>query len=114
MALDIKLAKDHPDIAVVNLKGRLDVYYSSEIENELVQLIQTGTKKLILSLNDIEYLSSSGLRVFIAVSRKLKEGNGQLKLIKLNETAKKIFKIVELIDMFDIYETEEDAIRSFS
>ncbi|MDD5067236.1 MAG: STAS domain-containing protein [bacterium] len=114
MSLEIKNVNDKPDMAIVNLKGRLDVFYSSEIETELGKLIQAGKKKLILSLNDIEYLSSSGLRVFIAVSRKLKEINGQLKLIKLNETAKKIFKIVELIDMFDIYETEEDAIRSFT
>lgn len=114
MALEVKTLESKPDLAIVLLKGRLDVYYSSEIENELEQLIQGGKKNLILNLSGIEYLSSSGLRIFIAVSRKLKEINGQLKLVKLNETAKKIFKIVELIDMFDIYETEEEAIKTLS
>lgn len=114
MSLEVKAVEGRPDTAIVYLKGRLDVYYSSEIEGELGKLIQEGKTKLVLSLSDIEYLSSSGLRVFIAVSRKLKEMNGQLKLIRLNETSRKIFKIVELIDMFDIYDSEDDALRSFS
>ncbi len=114
MSLEIKSADGKPDVSVIFLKGRLDVHYSSEVEAEINKLIEQGKKKLIISLNDIEYLSSSGLRIFIAISRKLKEVDGQLKLIKLNETALKIFKIVELIDMFDIYDSEEEALKSFS
>ncbi|MBU1077551.1 MAG: STAS domain-containing protein [Spirochaetes bacterium] len=113
MGFDVKNIEDKPEIAIVYLKGRLDVHYSSEVETQINKLISEGKKKLVISLNDVEYLSSSGLRIFIAISRTLKEVNGQLKLIKLNETARKIFKIVELIDMFDIYESEEEAINSF-
>lgn len=114
MSLEIKSVDDKPEISIIFLKGRLDVHYSSEVEAEINKLIEQGKKKLVISLNDIEYLSSSGLRIFIAISRKLKEIDGQLKLIKLNETALKIFKIVELIDMFDIYNSEEEALKSFS
>jgi len=113
MSLEVKNINGQPDACVVNLKGRLDVHYSSEAESEINKLIDQGKIKLVISLNDVEYLSSSGLRIFIAISRRLKEKNGQLKLIKLNETALKIFKIVELIDMFDIYDSEEKAIKSF-
>lgn len=113
MSLEIKNVDDKPDRCVIYLKGRLDVHYSSEVETEINKLIKEGKKGLIISLNDVEYLSSSGLRIFIAISRKLKEIDGQLKLIKLNDTALKIFKIVELIDMFDIYDSEEEALNSF-
>lgn len=104
---------DDKEVIIIYLKGRLDVHYSSEVEVEINRLIGQGKKKMIISLNDIEYLSSSGLRIFIAISRKLREVGGQLKLIKLNETAMKIFKIVELIDMFDIYDSEEEALNTF-
>jgi len=114
MNIEIKVSEERKDVTIVYLKGRLDVHLSAEIETELNKIIDEGKNKLLLSLKDVEYLSSSGLRVFIATSRKLKEKNGELKLMKLNETAKKIFKIVELIDMFDIYESEEDALKSFS
>ncbi|MBN1898117.1 MAG: STAS domain-containing protein [Spirochaetes bacterium] len=114
MDLDTKIPESKKDVTIVNLKGRLDVHYSTELENALNALIDQGKKKILLSLADVEYLSSSGLRVFIAISRRLKEVGGEFKLMKLNETTKKIFKIVELIDMFDIFETEEDAVKSFS
>lgn len=113
MSLEVKKIDDKPEVAIIYLKGRLDVHYSTEVETEINKLISEGKKKLVVSLHDVEYLSSSGLRIFIAISRKLKELNGQLKLIKLNETARKIFKIVELIDMFDIYDSEEEALNSF-
>ncbi len=112
MGFEIKNIDDK-GVIIIYLKGRLDVHYSSEVEVEINRLIGQGKKKMIISLNDIEYLSSSGLRIFIAISRKLKEVGGQLKLIKLNETAIKIFKIVELIDMFDIYDSEEEALNTF-
>ena len=114
MGFEVKNVSDKPDAVIVYLNGRLDVHYSSEVEIEINRLIGEGKKKLIISLNDVEYLSSSGLRIFIAISRKLKEVNGELKLIKLNDTARKIFKIVELIDMFDIYDSEEEALNTFS
>ncbi len=114
MNLEKKVPESRKDVTIVYLKGRLDVHYSEEIENELNNLISQGRKKILLNLENVEYLSSSGLRVFIAISRRLKEVGGELKLMKLNETTKKIFKIVELTDMFDIYETQEEALKSFS
>jgi len=114
MALETKIPENQKDVTIVYLKGRMDVHYSSEVENELNKIIDSGRKKLIISLEDVEYLSSSGLRVFIAITRKLQDVGGHLKLVKLNETTKKIFRIVELLEMFDIYENEEDALKSFA
>ncbi len=92
MSLEIKNVEGKPEISIIYLKDRLDVHYSNEVEAEINKLIDQGKKKLIISLSDVEYLSSSGLRVFIAILRKLKDIGGQLKLIKLNDTALKIFK----------------------
>lgn len=114
MGLETKVPENRKDVIIVYLKGRMDVHYSTEVENELNRIIDSGMNKLLLSLEGVEYLSSSGLRVFIAISRKLQEKGGQLKLMKLNETTKKIFKIVELLDMFDVYENEEEALKSFA
>ena len=114
MALKIKNPESNKDVTIVYLEGRLDVHYSAEVEEEINKLISEGHTKLLIDLHSVEYLSSSGLRIFIAISRKLKEIYGVLKLMRLSETTRKIFKIVELIDMFDIYDTEEDALASFA
>ncbi len=113
MGISIRTSEKYPEITIVDLRGRLDVHNASEVEKVLNNLINSGKHKLLLNLAGVEYLSSSGLRVFIATKRKLDELKGSLKLTQLNDTTKKIFKIVELIDLFDIYETEEEALASF-
>jgi anti-sigma B factor antagonist len=58
-------------------------------------------------------MSSSGLRIFVSTMRVLKESKRKLKLCSMNSAVQKIFEVVELMDMFDIYETEEEALESF-
>ncbi len=98
---------------VVNLSGRMDVHLASDTENKLNDLIQKhADKNVVLNLEDVEYMSSSGLRVFVSLMRNLKETNRQLKLSNLSVAVRKVFEVVELMDMFDIFESEEEAIAS--
>jgi anti-anti-sigma factor len=109
----IKVKKIGEGRAIVYLKGRLDIHLSTEIENEINELIKKeGIKELIINLQDVEYMSSSGLRVLVATLRVMKEAGGSLKLCCLTLAVRKIFEVVELIDMFDIYRTEEEAMSS--
>lgn len=86
---------------------------ASEIESELMKLIeQNPNKDFILNLSDVEYMSSSGLRVFVSIMRYLKERNRNLKLSNLSLAVKRVFEVVELMDMFDIYNDESDALAS--
>lgn len=102
------------NVIVVYLTGRLDVQLSVLIEKEIHQLIQTEpTCHLLLNLSDIKYMSSSGIRIFVSTTRILKETERKLKLCNLSEPVKKIFEIVELLDMFDVYYSEESAIKDF-
>ena len=96
---------------VVYLHGRMDVHLASEIENELNDIIQKNDQKsIVLNLDDVEYMSSSGLRVFLSLMRTLKESGRNLKLCNLSLAVRKVFEVVELMDMFDIYESEEEAL----
>lgn len=101
------------DIRVIELEGRLDVHLSMEVESAVNELIDAGDINIIFDLKEVKYLSSSGLRIFIAALRKLNKLNGKLKLANMNESVKRIFKVVELIDLFDIYPTVEEALESF-
>jgi anti-anti-sigma factor len=102
------------NIIVVYLKGRLDVHLSADVESELNALIEKEKDShFLLNLKDVEYMSSSGLRIFVATMRVLKESGRKLKLCSLNSAVKKIFEVVELMDMFDIEEDEQSALASF-
>ncbi|HOO72421.1 MAG TPA: STAS domain-containing protein [Spirochaetota bacterium] len=102
------------NVVVVYLSGRLDVHLSAEIEKQINSIIQNDPKShLLLNLKDVEYMSSSGLRIFVSTMRILKESNRKLKLCNMNNAVKKIFEVVELMDMFDIFDSEDDALKSF-
>jgi anti-anti-sigma factor len=106
--------KKSGNVIVIYLAGRLDVHLSAEIEKEINKIIQDEPDaNLLMNLNDVEYMSSSGLRIFVSTMRILKESKRMLKLCNMNNAVKKIFEVVELMDMFDIYDTEEEALKSF-
>lgn len=103
--------KENKDNLIIYLKGRLDVHLSAEVEKEINDIIQENPNmSIIINLNEIEYMSSSGLRVLVAVMRLLKANERSLRLCHLNSAVKKIFEVVELMDMFEIYETEAEAL----
>ncbi len=102
------------NVVIVYPSGRMDVHLSAEIETELNRIIQKETDShLLINLKDVEYTSSSGLRIFVSTMRILKEQRRMLALCNMSNAVKKIFEVVELMDMFDIYDTEEEALKSF-
>ena len=109
----LKTRQINTDI-IAYLSGRLDVHLSAEIEKGLLDLIKKNPDaNLILNLADVEYMSSSGLRVLVATMRVLKSNSRKLHLCNLNQAVLKVFEVVELMDMFDIFNTEEEAIENF-
>jgi len=106
-------AKDCNDVKIFMFEGRLDISRCTEVEAELYRAIDCGNFKLILDLANIDCLSSSGLRIFIAVMKKLKEKNGRLGLCSMPPHVFKVFKVVDLDKVFEIYDSTDHAIACF-
>ena len=107
----LKTRKDGENI-VVYLKGNLDVHESSKLEESLDDLrIKNPDYNFILEMHDVEHMSSSGLRVLVALMRELNSKGRELRLCRLSRPVEKIFGIVELLDMFNIYKTESAALK---
>lgn len=99
---------------VVYLEGRLDVSVANEVEEGLLDLIENGGhRKVVLNMQDVEYMSSSGFRACISTLRKLSSKEGSLKISNIKPAVKRIFDVIELTSLFDIHETEEAALDSF-
>lgn len=101
----------NPNIAVIKLEGRVDVQKSLELEQEVNKLLANGYIYFVFDLEEVSYISSSCIRVFISTLRKLKEGKGGIKLAKVNPSVKKILKLVDLDNLFEEYESVEKAIE---
>ena len=81
--------EDKGKAKIVMLEGKLDVNLSVSLESELDALIDSGSNNLILEISKVEYLSSSGIRVFINMMRKVKDKNGRLVLASVPASIKK-------------------------
>jgi stage II sporulation protein AA (anti-sigma F factor antagonist) len=99
--------------AVAYPAGRLDVAVSAELEDQLMKVVEENSLEgLVLNMENVEYMSSSGFRVAIALLRKLSDKGGSLRICSLKPAVKRIFDVIELTSLFEIFETEDEAITS--
>jgi anti-sigma B factor antagonist len=97
------------NIHLVKVEGRLDASFSAELEDEIDQLLEK-TKRIIMDLSEVTYLSSSGLRVLLSVKKETEEQGG-LVLMNLIDIVKKTIEVAELDDFFSLADSVEEAIR---
>ncbi len=109
--IEIKMLENKRAVAYPS--GRLDVAVSAELEEQLTKAVDDqGIEGLVLNMENVEYMSSSGFRVAIALLRKLSDRGGFLKICSLKPAVKRIFDVIELTSLFEIFETEEEAVSS--
>lgn len=102
------------NVNLIYLSGRLDAYSATEVEKKLDSLIEAGQTRLVLNLEKLEYISSSGLRVFLAGLKKAKKQQGDIKLACMKTFIKEVFDIAGFSQLFNIFDTEEAAVSAFN
>ena len=106
-------AKKTGSIDILCLGGRLDSYAANEVDLKLNAIIGTAPVKMIIGLDKLEYISSSGLRVLLAALKKDRKMQGDVRLSGLQPYVKEVFDIAGFSQLFKIFDKEEDAIKSF-
>ena len=102
------------DVTILDLKGKMTLGDGDELLRAKINaIIQGGAKKIILNLGDVPYIDSAGLgevvRTYTTVSRQ----GGVLKLLNLTKRIQDLLAITKLLTVFDTYENEADAVKSF-
>jgi anti-anti-sigma factor len=95
---------------VLKVTGRMDAENAHEFEQASERWISQGSRYLIADLDELEYVSSMGLRSFLSVAQKLKSRSGSLSLCRLHGLPRQVFEITRLIDVFPVYETAQQAL----
>lgn len=101
-------------ITTLELKGRLDSLSSPVLEKQLLDLIASNERQLIIDFSQLSYISSVGLRVFIVASRQLKSANGRLVLCGQSAEVKGIFDITGFSQLFKIVASQKEAQKEIS
>ncbi|HMD02034.1 MAG TPA: STAS domain-containing protein [Candidatus Baltobacteraceae bacterium] len=114
--MDIKVqvrASDH-DAYVVELGGEIDVYTSPKVKDAIMELIDRGHYNLVINLEKVRYIDSTGLGVLIGALKRVREHGGTVNLVCTNPQIKKIFDITGLVKIFGIYDNEQDAKKALA
>ncbi len=107
----MKLSKRNiNDFSIIDIEGRIDTTNFNLFENEIVGLIDSGETNVIVNCGGLNYISSSGLRVFLIAMKKLMSLKGKLYLCEMQPTIKEIFDISGFSTIFEIFDTEKEAI----
>jgi anti-anti-sigma factor len=105
--------KKEKDVLVTSVSGRIDAVTAPEFEKNLMESIGAGEKILLLRMNQLEYISSAGLRSILAIAKVLKAKEGKLVFAGLQGPVKDVFKISGFGSIFTIYDNEEEALKQF-
>jgi len=101
-------------IGIIELKGSLvGGKDTDEFRETVADLIEQGTKSLIIDLSKVNYMNSSGIGSLIAVHSSYSKNGGVVKLTGLSSSVQNLFVVTKLIDVFDVHENVDQAIGSF-
>lgn len=100
------------NFSVLKIKGKIDTIHSGDLEKEVNQLFDNGEKHLIFNCGEMNYISSSGLRVFLVAQKKAISTNGKLYLSNMQPSIQEIFRISGFSNLFKIVATQEDALQN--
>ena len=103
------------DVTVLLLSGQMllddgDLAFRKRIHD----LIDRGFAKIVLDLGGITYIDSSGVGMLVAKLKTLKERGGDLKLLNLNRRAESLLGMLKLLILFEAFQDEAAAVRSFA
>src|SRR5712664_2239925 len=103
------------DVVVLDLKGKITLGEGDELLKDKVNsLVNQGHKKIVLNLGGVPYVDSAGLGEIVRTYTTVSRQNGSLKLVNLTKRITDLLSITKLLTIFDTYDTEADAVRSFS
>ena len=100
------------DVLIMRVEGRLDTTNYGILETKLMSLLDANETKIIMDCSKMDYISSSGLRVFLMALKKAKLINGRFILAELQETIREIFEIAGFTAIFEIYRSREEALKA--
>lgn len=101
-------------ITKVSVQGFLDAHTVPDMEKVIQQLIQEGKYKIIVDFDELSYISSAGLGVFMSVIGDIKSNGGDIILMKMPPKIYKVFDLLGFTEIFTIVEDEEAAIQAFN
>lgn len=97
------------EIPLIELEGEVDVYTAPQLKQQMINLLESGAKEMIVDLTKVDYLDSTALGVLIGGLKRMREMDGNMVLVCPSPRIRRVFEITGLDKIFDIYNSVDDA-----
>ncbi len=102
------------DVMVLDVKGKITLGEGDEqLKDKVNSLVNQGQRKILLNLAGVPYIDSAGLGEIVRTYTTVSRQGGSLKLLNLTKRIQDLLSITKLLTVFETFDTEGDAIRSF-
>src|SRR5687767_15476316 len=103
------------DVTILDLKGKMTLGEGDELlKDRINSLLASNKKKLVLNLEGVPYIDSAGLGEIVRTYTTVSRQGGSLKLLNLTKRIEDLLSITKLLTVFDTFDSEADAVKSFS
>lgn len=101
-------------VVVLRVSGELDALVAPQLKDRLIKLMELDKKNFVLDFEGLSHINSLAMGIIRGRLKDIREKNGDIKLIRLNDHITTIFEMVGLDELFQIFNTEEEALNSFN
>jgi anti-sigma B factor antagonist len=101
------------DIVIVDCNGRIIFGEESADLRDTVKMVISQSKRVVLNLSGVTYIDSGGLGTLVALYTTARNNGGAIKLANLTQRVGDLLQVTKLVTIFDVYNSEEEAIESF-
>ncbi len=109
--LGLTVDASHPDYSMLAVEGEVDVYTAPLLRQKLVELADSGVSRIVVNMEAVEFLDSTGLGVLVAALNRLRRQDGDVELICSQARILRVFEITGLTKVFTIHQSL-DAVSS--
>ena len=100
-------------VTVLALKGRITVGEVTPVREKITQLLAEGRNQIVLDLQNVDYIDSTGLGNLVISYTQVKKAGGALKLLNLNKRNVELLALTRLHTIFEVFGEETEAVNSF-
>ena len=101
------------DVVILDISGRITIGEGTvTLRDTMQKLLHDGDRKVVVNLEDVDYVDSAGLGELVAAFTVVRAQGGQLKLLKLTHRIHDLLQITKLLTVFDSFDNETEAIKS--
>jgi len=108
------IREDKSEISILRIKGFLDAHTAPKFEQAIQDLVNESQNNIIVSMTELNYISSAGLGVFMGFIEEIREKGGDIKLCGMSPKVFKVFDLLGFPALYEIYDKDEEAIQKFN